>query len=189
MEQHESGTSTSWLAALVEATFHVTNFRRRYMLHLYPVAYLADVKEAKLAKRAITRCSYSDYKYGGLSVAAPGLVSSAVRPERSSSDNDKDWEALRQWRLENTPYDTNMQIEAKRIDVDTYVPLKSPAELEAERERALAAIEEKNQRALVEAVALWRKFQEDEKNSGSTYEGELAEALAETDAMMNNLGL
>jgi hypothetical protein len=91
--QYQKRSSTTWLASLVETTFRVLFPDRRFFLPLYPIAYLGREEELQFAERAFTRCTYSDFKYGGLCVTSIG---------RTPPTSPLTWSKLEAWRIENT---------------------------------------------------------------------------------------
>jgi hypothetical protein len=102
--QYDNRLSTTWLVLLVEAAFKALFPAREFFLPLYPIAYLARQTEVQLAERAFTRCTYSDYKYGGLCVTSAGKCASVLLRDLSNTERDLQWAGLQAWRERNTDY-------------------------------------------------------------------------------------
>ncbi|KAH9881069.1 hypothetical protein J1614_001562 [Plenodomus biglobosus] len=89
-KQYDNYQSTTWLVLLVQAALTVYFPSACYSFATYPVCFLARKDEAALGERALTRCTYSDYRYGGFCVASAGSCSSA---------ENVGWEARLRWRM------------------------------------------------------------------------------------------
>jgi hypothetical protein len=88
--QYQKRSSTTWLVSLVETTFRVLFPDRGFFLPLYPIAYLDREEELQLVERAFTRCTYSNFKYGGLCVTSVG---------RTPPTSPLTWSKLEAWRI------------------------------------------------------------------------------------------
>jgi hypothetical protein len=126
--QYQKRSSTAWLVSLVETTFRVLFPDRRFFLPLYCIAYLGREEELQLAERAFTRCTYSDFKYGGL------CVTSASRIPPPSPLN---WSKLEAWRSENTPCEVNARMTLRQTDEGGNV-LSVMSEAEQEKRQSIA---------------------------------------------------
>lgn len=69
--------ASNYLVLLVEAAFKVLFLHKNYTLHLYPLAFLVDVREVEIVERAFNECLNAKAEVGGFCVASAGQCSSA----------------------------------------------------------------------------------------------------------------
>ena len=68
---------TTGLVFLVFAVLRIYFPQGGHKLVMYPFAHIAGQDEAALGERAVTRFTFSNYKYGGFCIAPPGSCSNA----------------------------------------------------------------------------------------------------------------
>jgi hypothetical protein len=158
--QYDNRTSTTWLVLLVEAAFQAIFPARHFHLPLYPIAYLASKQEGELAERAFTRCTFSDFKYGGLCVMTPGRSGLASLRNASNKEQDLHWASLETWRRENTDILQNSQRMLKGLQRGEH---KLPGPSKAELEAKLAALQKESDMLLegMKAMMLNGLFDDD----------------------------
>jgi len=106
---------------------------------MYAIAFLAATNKARIAERAFTRYTYSDYTYGGFCVATPGAVSSADILGSSDDVRAQTWKDREHWcKFENKIYDENVLVESLRTNKSLAI---SSAQLEEEIQGKGAAAE------------------------------------------------
>jgi hypothetical protein len=117
-KQYAKNQSTTWLVLLVQAAFRLY-YPSQFNFYMYPIAFIAAEEEASLGERALTCCTYSNYRYGGFCVWPAGSVSSIKLPGQSDNKRALTWDVLRQWReVENGKvYDANRIREKGKLQV------------------------------------------------------------------------
>jgi hypothetical protein len=149
--QYDNRTSTTWLVLLVEAAFQVIFPARHFHLPLYPIAYLASKQEGELAERAFTRCTFSDFKFGGLCVITPGRSGLASLRNASNKEQDLHWASLETWRRENTDIEKNSLRMLEGLRRGEHRP---PGPSKAELEAKLAAAQKESEMLLERMKAM-----------------------------------
>ncbi|KAJ4366326.1 hypothetical protein N0V83_007962 [Neocucurbitaria cava] len=123
-KQYENCQSTTWLVSLVTAAFRAYYPDHNYNLGMYAVAFIAVASEASLRERALTRCTYSDYKYGGFCVVTPGSCSSAELLGLTEQARHQTWAERLRWReVDNEDFEHNVCREAHRLRTSPFITM------------------------------------------------------------------
>ena len=190
--------SSMWLLELVADAFHV-EFEDAFAIHDFVVCFLADKEEEILGKIALTAMAYAKVVEGGFCVASSGETSSAT-----SGMGEEDWTMCKRFRAFCTPYEKNLEAEAKRLDfqerypledIDYRLPYTAPElakdlrEVREEGRVLQAELEEAERRKKSSLEKLKATIKETEPTLGCTWAEWLADcpqALAIVEAVRDN---